>query len=52
MKKILIIHQNMEVGGAETSLLGLLNSFDYSKVSIDIFSMNKRENYMILFRTR
>lgn len=37
MKKILIIHQNMEVGGAETSLLGLLNSFDYSKVSIDIF---------------
>ena len=37
MKKILIIHQNMEVGGAETSLLGLLDSFDYSKVSVDIF---------------
>lgn len=37
MKKILIIHQNMEIGGAETSLLGLLDSLDYSKVSVDLF---------------
>lgn len=36
MKKILIIHQNMEIGGAETSLLGLLDSFDYSQVAVDL----------------
>lgn len=37
MKKILIIHSNMELGGAESSLLGLLNSVDYSKISVDLF---------------
>lgn len=37
MKKILIIHQNMEIGGAETSLLGFLDSLDYSIVSVDLF---------------
>ena len=36
MKKILIIHSNLELGGAETSLLGLLYSLDYSRVSVDL----------------
>ncbi len=37
MKNIAIIHSNMEIGGAETSLIGLLQSFDYSKVSVTLF---------------
>lgn len=40
MKKIIIIHSNMEIGGAETSLLGLLHSFDYNEVSVDLFLYN------------
>lgn len=40
MKKILIIHSNMELGGAETSLLGLLSSLDYTKISADLFLMD------------
>ena len=32
MKKVLIIHHSMEIGGAESSLLGLLQSIDYSLV--------------------
>ena len=41
MKKIFIIHSNMEIGGAETSLLGLLKSIDYSQYSIDLLLLNK-----------
>lgn len=41
MKKLLIIHQSMEIGGAESSLLGLLQSFDYSKISVDLLLLNK-----------
>lgn len=37
MKKILIISQAMEIGGAERALLGLLDSFDYSHYSVDLF---------------
>ena len=37
MKKILIISHAMEIGGAERALLGLLNSFDYSKYNVDLF---------------
>ena len=37
MKNIAIIHSNMEIGGAETSLIGLLQSLDYSKVSVTLF---------------
>lgn len=28
MKKVLIVASDMEIGGAERALLGLLNSFD------------------------
>lgn len=37
MKKIIIISHAMEIGGAERALLGLLNSFDYSKYQVDLF---------------
>ena len=37
MKRILIVHTSMELGGAETSLLGLLDAFDYQKNSIYLF---------------
>lgn len=41
MKKILIMHSNMEIGGAETSLLGLLKSIDYSRYSVDLMLLEK-----------
>lgn len=41
MRKVLIITHAMEIGGAERALLGLLNSFDYSKYSIDLFLCRK-----------
>ena len=37
MKKILIVSQAMEIGGAEKALLGLLNSFDYTNYQVDLF---------------
>lgn len=36
-KKILILHFNMELGGAESSLLGLLDTIDYDRYSVDLF---------------
>lgn len=35
--KILILHFNMELGGAESSLLGLLDTLDYDRYSVDLF---------------
>lgn len=40
MKKIFIIHSNMEIGGAETSLLGLLKSIDYKNYKVDLLLLN------------
>ena len=37
MKRILIINHAMEIGGVERSLLGLLDSIDYSRYSVDLF---------------
>lgn len=37
MKSILIISHAMEIGGAERALLGLLNSIDYNKYSVELF---------------
>lgn len=42
MKHVLIFSHAMEIGGAERALLGLLNSFDYSKYTIDLFMMRHR----------
>jgi hypothetical protein len=35
-KKILIISANLEVGGIERSLIGLLGVFDYSRFEVDL----------------
>lgn len=37
MKKILIVTHAMEIGGAERALLGLLESIDPKRVSVDLF---------------
>ncbi len=37
MKKVIIFLHAMEIGGAERALLGLLDSFDYSKYQVDLF---------------
>lgn len=37
MKKIFIASHCMELGGAERSLLGILNSIDYKKYEVDLF---------------
>ena len=39
MKKILIFSHALEIGGAERALLGLLDSFDYTQYSVDLFLM-------------
>ena len=36
-KRIFIAMHYLEIGGAETSLIGLLHSFDYSKYDVDLF---------------
>lgn len=41
MKKILIVAHSMNIGGIEKSLVGLLNSFNYDKYSVDLFLMRK-----------
>ena len=39
MKSILILSHAMELGGAEKSLLGLLNAIDSKKYQVDLFLM-------------
>ena len=45
-KKILIVSHAMELGGAERSLLGLLDSFDLSKVEVDLFLLRHQGELM------
>ena len=47
-KRILIIHFNMELGGAESSLLGLLDTIDYSKYAVDLFLLSHSGEFMPL----
>ena len=42
LKRILIVNHGMEIGGAESALLGLLSAFDYSKVSVDLFLYQRK----------
>lgn len=42
MKKIIIVHSNLEIGGAETSLIGLLQSIDYSRYEVDLLLLEKK----------
>lgn len=37
MKKVFIYIHSLEIGGAERSLIGLLNSIDYSEYEVDLF---------------
>lgn len=46
MKKILIMSQAMEIGGAETALLGLLENIDTKKYEVDLFLMRHRGELM------
>lgn len=39
MKSILIVSHALEIGGAERALLAMLESFDYSQYTIDLFLM-------------
>lgn len=39
MKSVIIISHALEIGGAERALLGLLESFDYSKHDVSLFLM-------------
>lgn len=48
MKKILIASHWMEIGGAERSLLALLDSIDYKKYEIDLFLCSHRGEFMKL----
>ena len=48
MKHILIIHSNMEIGGAESSLLGLLDTIDYNMYTVDLFLLNHSGEFMPL----
>lgn len=41
MKKIFIMAHSMDLGGAEMSLLGILENIDYSKFSVDLFLLRK-----------
>jgi glycosyltransferase involved in cell wall biosynthesis len=46
VKKILIVSHWMEIGGAERSLLGLLNSIDYSRYDVDLFLCRHSGEFM------
>lgn len=48
MKRVIIISHAMEIGGAERALLGLLNSFDYSKYQVDLF-LARQEGELLKF---
>lgn len=41
MKRIFIMAHALELGGAETSLLGLLENIDYTKYEVDLFLLRR-----------
>lgn len=45
-KRIFIAMHYLEIGGAETSLIGLLQAFDYSKYDIDLFLYSHQGDLM------
>ena len=47
-KRIFIAIHYMEIGGAEISLIGLLQSIDYSKYDVDLFIYSHRGEFMKL----
>ena len=45
-KRIFIAIQYLEIGGAERSLIGLLNAIDYSKYEVDLFVYSHTGEFM------
>ncbi|WP_442594309.1 glycosyltransferase [Neobacillus sp. D3-1R] len=45
-KKLLITMYSMNIGGAERSLIGLLNSFDYKKYSVSLMLYQHQGDFM------
>lgn len=45
-KKLFIAIHYLEIGGAETSLIGLLNALDYNKYDVDLFLYSHRGELM------
>ena len=45
-KRIFIAIQYLEIGGAERSLIGLLNALDYSKYEVDLFVYRHTGEFM------
>lgn len=48
MKSVIIISHALEIGGAERALLGLLESFDYSKYDVSLFLMRHEGEFFDL----
>lgn len=48
LKKIIIWMTAMNIGGAERSLIGLLESFNYSEVEVDLF-LNRHEGELLKY---
>jgi glycosyltransferase involved in cell wall biosynthesis len=48
MKNVVFVIESLNLGGAETSLVTLLNNIDYSKYSVDLLLFTK-ENYFISY---
>lgn len=46
MKRILIFSHALELGGAERALIGLLDSIDYNRYSVDLFLMRHQGEMM------
>lgn len=47
-KRILFIEEGLGIGGAEKSLLTILQNFDYEKYEVDLFLFNYRGEFMEL----
>lgn len=47
-KRIFIAIHYLEIGGAERSLIGLMNALDYTKYSVDLFVYQHRGEFMNL----
>lgn len=46
MKRLFLAIHYLEIGGAERSLIGLLNALDYTKYSVDLFIYHHRGEFM------
>ena len=47
-KRIFIAIHYLEIGGAEMSLIGLLQSFDYSKIEVDLFIYRHQGEFLAM----